>query len=83
MRQRFGIDRYSLVVQLVLSFVVLVLLTALAVAIPSILLIGIQIQRQAWEQVDHGGRATEALYAAWINNVTPYPAKTSPRLKPT
>ncbi|UCC54706.1 MAG: PAS domain S-box protein [Anaerolineaceae bacterium] len=79
MRQRFGIDRYSLVVQLVLSFVVLVLLTALAVGIPSILLIGIQIQRQAWEQVDHGGRATEALYAAWINNVTHLATLTSHR----
>jgi two-component system phosphate regulon sensor histidine kinase PhoR len=79
MRQRFGIDRYSLIVQLVLSFVVLVLLTALAAGLPAILLIGSQIQRQAWEQVDHGGRATEARYAAWESNVTHLATLTSHR----
>ena len=79
MRHRFGIDRYSLIVQLVLSFVVLVLLTALAVGLPAILLIGNQIQRQAWEQVDHGGRATRALYTAWESNVTHLVTLTSHR----
>jgi len=79
MRQRFGIDLYSLTVQLVLSFVILVLLTALAVGLPAILLIRNQIQRQAWEQVDHGGRATQALYAAWESNVTHLATLTSHR----
>jgi two-component system phosphate regulon sensor histidine kinase PhoR len=56
-------------VQMVLSFVVLVLLTAFAVGLPAILLIRSQIQRQAWAQVDQGSRATQALYAAWESNV--------------
>jgi hypothetical protein len=70
MRERFGIDRYSLIVQMVLSFVVLVLLTAFAVGLPAILLIRSQVQRQAWAQVDQGSRATQALYAARESNVT-------------
>ncbi|UCG24796.1 MAG: PAS domain-containing protein [Chloroflexota bacterium] len=79
MRHRFGIDRYSLIVQLVLSFVVLMLLTGLAVRLPAVLLIGNQIQRQAWVQVDHGGRATQALYTAWESNVTHLATLTSHR----
>ncbi len=69
MRRRFGIHRLSLTVQLVLSFVVLVLVTAIAVGLPAILLIRNQIQQQAWSQVDQGSRATQALYAGWESNV--------------
>ena len=68
MRQRFGLDRQSLIVQMVLSFVVLVLLTAFAAGLPAILLIRNQIQQQAWAQVDQGSRATQALYTAWESN---------------
>ncbi|HET6445806.1 MAG TPA: ATP-binding protein [candidate division Zixibacteria bacterium] len=69
MRRHFGIDRLSLTVQLVLSFVVLVLVTAIAVGLPAILLIRNQIHRQAWAQVDQGSRATQALYTGWESNV--------------
>ncbi|MGB3713284.1 MAG: ATP-binding protein [Candidatus Promineifilaceae bacterium] len=69
MRRRFGIHRLSLTVQLVLSIVVLVLVTAIAVGLPAILLIRNQIQRQAWAQVDQGSRATQALYTSWESNV--------------
>ena len=79
MRRRFGLDRHSLIVQMVLSFVVLVLLTAFAVGLPAILLIRNQIQRQAWAQVDQGSRATQALYAAWESNVTHLAALTGDR----
>ena len=54
----------SLSVQLIASFVALVLLTAVSVGLPAIWLIRDQLQRQAWAQVEQGGRATRALYAA-------------------
>jgi hypothetical protein len=57
-------------VQIVLSFVVLVLLAALSIGLPAILLIRSQIQRQAWAQVDQGSRATQALYEAWESNLS-------------
>jgi len=69
MRRRFGIDRLSLTGQLVLSFVGLVLVTAIAVGLPAILLIRNQIQQQAWSQVDQGSRATQALYTGWESSV--------------
>ena len=79
MRERFGLDRHSLIVQLVLSFMFLVLLTAFAAGLPAILLIRNQIQRQAWAQVDQGSRATQALYTAWESNVTHLATLTSQR----
>lgn len=64
MRKRFQIDLHSLLAQMVLSFTVLVLLTAVAVGLPAIWLIRDQLKRQAWAQVDQGSRAVRALYAA-------------------
>ncbi len=49
---------------MILSFVALVFLTALAIGLPAILLIRDQLTRQAWAQVEQGGRATQALYAS-------------------
>ncbi|MEA3374869.1 MAG: ATP-binding protein [Chloroflexota bacterium] len=57
-------DFRSLSTQVVLSFVALVLLTVTAVGVPAIWLMREQMSRQAWNQVDHGSRATQALYAA-------------------
>jgi PAS domain S-box-containing protein len=54
----------SLSTQMVLSFVALVLLTVTAVAVPAIWLMREQMSRQAWRQVEHGSRATQALYTA-------------------
>ena len=54
----------SLSTQMVLSFVALVLLTVTAVGVPAIWLMREQMSRQAWRQVDHGSRATQALYTA-------------------
>jgi two-component system phosphate regulon sensor histidine kinase PhoR len=79
MRQRFGIDRYGLTVQLVIGFVGLVLLTAFAAGLPAILSIRDQVQRQAWSQVEQGNRATRALYSAWVGNVAHLTALTSQR----
>ena len=54
----------SLSTQMVLSFVALVLLSVTAVGVPAIWLMREQMSRQAWRQVDHGSRATQALYTA-------------------
>jgi signal transduction histidine kinase/HAMP domain-containing protein len=62
--KRWKFDRHSLAVQIILSSVALVLLTAVAAGLPAILLIRGQLQQQAWEQVEHGSRAAQALYEA-------------------
>lgn len=49
---------------MILSFIALVLLTAVAAGLPAIWLIRDQLERQAWAQVAQGGRATRALYEA-------------------
>jgi len=54
----------SLSTQMVLSFTALVLLTVTAVGVPAIWLMREQMSRQAWQQVEHGSRATRALYTA-------------------
>ncbi len=69
-RRKFHIDRYSLVVQLVLSFLALILLTTTAVGLPAVLLIRNQVAHQTWARVNQGSRATEALYAAWQRRVS-------------
>jgi PAS domain S-box-containing protein len=63
------IDRYSLTVQMVLSFAALALLTAAAVGLPAIILIRNQVNQQAWAQLSQGIRATHALYEATQSNV--------------
>jgi PAS domain S-box-containing protein len=62
--KRLGLDPQSLPAQMILSFVVLVLLTAVAIGLPAIWLIRDQMTRQAWAQVEQGRRATQALYAS-------------------
>ncbi len=57
-------DFRSLAIQMILSSVGLVLLTAAAAGLPAIWLIRGQLEQQAWEQVDHGSRAAQALYEA-------------------
>ncbi len=63
------IDWRSLTVQMVLSFIALVLLTAAAVGLPAITLIRNQIEHQAWAQVNQGSQATQALYTATQSNI--------------
>ena len=67
--KRFKIDLHSLSVRIILSFIGLVLLTAIAVGVPSVWLITNQLERQAWAQVDQGSRAAQALYAANKNEL--------------
>jgi len=54
----------SLTTQLIFSFILVVILTAITVGLPAILLIREQLDRQAWSQVDQGLRATKSLYEA-------------------
>ncbi len=54
----------SLPVQMIASFVGLVLLTAVVAGIPAIWLLNRQLQGQAWAQVEQGALASQALYAA-------------------
>jgi PAS domain S-box-containing protein len=60
----FGFHLNSLRSQLLLSFTILVLLSAVAIGLPAIWLIRDQLDRQAWAQVDQGSRAAWALYMA-------------------
>jgi two-component system phosphate regulon sensor histidine kinase PhoR len=62
-------DLRSLSVQMILSFVGVVILTSAAVGLPAIWLIRDQLDRQAWSQVDQGRRAALALYEAKQNEV--------------
>ncbi|MCB8968450.1 MAG: HAMP domain-containing protein [Ardenticatenaceae bacterium] len=62
MRQRLGMHHYSLTVQMVVSLVLLVLLTAVAAGVPAAWLLHSQVERQAWAQVDQGSHASLALY---------------------
>lgn len=62
-------DLRSLSVQMILSFVALVLLTAAAAGWPAVWLIREQLDRQAWAQVDQASLATQALYEAKQNEL--------------
>lgn len=62
--KRWKLDRHSLSAQMVLHSVVLVVLTALAVGLPTTWFVHQQLNRQAWNQVERGGLAVQALYAA-------------------
>jgi hypothetical protein len=57
-------DFRSLSTQIVVGFIALVLVAALAVGVPGIWLIQEQMERQAWSQVAQASRASKALYAA-------------------
>ncbi len=56
--------RHSLATQLMVSLAALALLSTLAVGLPAIWLVRNQLDSQAWNQVQQGLQATEALYAA-------------------
>ena len=62
-------DLSSLPVQMILSFIAIVIFTTAAVGLPAIWLIRDQLDRQAWSQVDQGQRASLALYGARQNEV--------------
>ncbi len=68
--KRFDLNLRSLPVQMIFSFVALVLLTAAAAGLPAIWLIRDQLNRQAWAQVEQGRRAAQALYAARQSEIT-------------
>ncbi len=59
----------SLRSQLLLSFVIMILLTAAAIGLPALWLMRDQLNRQAWAQVDQGSQAALALYAARQNEM--------------
>lgn len=62
--KRWMPDLHSLSAQMILSFVGLVLLTAVAAGGPAIWLIRDQLDRQAWAQVKQASLAGQALYEA-------------------
>jgi PAS domain S-box-containing protein len=66
---RGRLDLRSLSVQMILSSVALVLLTAVAAAWPAVWLIREQLDRQAWAQVEQGSLAAQALYEAKQNEL--------------
>ena len=74
---RFGLN--SLSTQMILSFIALVLVTAVTAGAPAIWLIQDQLKRQAWDQVEQGRRATLALYAARQSDVTDLATLTAQR----
>ncbi|MCL7452074.1 MAG: ATP-binding protein [Anaerolineae bacterium] len=62
--KQFRPDLHSLSVQMILSSVALVLLTAVAAGLPALLLIRSGLYQQAWDQVQQGSIASLALYDA-------------------
>jgi PAS domain S-box-containing protein len=79
MREMFELDRNSLVVQIVLSFLALILLTTTAVGLPAVLLIRSQAERQTLARIDQGSQATGALYDAWQRRIDDLAFLTSQR----
>lgn len=49
---------------MITSFIVVVMLTAVAVGVPAIWLLQNQLEQQAWSQIEQGKRAVISLYAA-------------------
>jgi len=79
MREKIGLHRQSLTVQMVLSFVGLVVLTAVVAGSLAIWVVRSQIERQAWAQLEQASRATTALYANWRSKVEDLATLTSQR----
>jgi PAS domain S-box-containing protein len=73
------LDLHGLSAQLILSFIGLVLLTAIAVGVPAVWLIGDQLDRQAWTQVNRGNLVSQSLYAARQNELTDLATLTAQR----
>jgi PAS domain S-box-containing protein len=67
--RRWRPDLRSLSVQIILSSVALVLLTAAAAGWPAVWLIREQLDHQAWAQVEQGSLAAQALYEARQNEL--------------
>lgn len=79
MEKRFHLPYHGLTAQMVISFMLLTLLTAVAAGVPAALLIRDQLERQAWAQVERGKRASEALYNNWLDNLSNLATLTSQR----
>ena len=79
MREKVGLHRQSLTAQIVLSFMGLVLLTAVVAGGLAVWIIRGQIEQQAWGQVDQASRTTVALYANWRSKVEDLATLTSQR----
>ncbi len=77
--KRWMPDFHSLSAQMILSFVALAILTAVAAGLPAIWLIRDQLDRQAWDQVEHGSLAAQALYAAAENELAALATLTAER----
>lgn len=58
------LDLQSLSTQIIISLIVAVIMTAIAIGLPILLLLRNQLEQQAWSQVEQGLRATQALYQA-------------------
>ncbi|MEA3440038.1 MAG: ATP-binding protein [Chloroflexota bacterium] len=72
-------DLHSLPTQIILSFITVVLLTAMAIGLPGIWLIRNQLDQQAWTQVNQGRRAAQALYDAEQKEIRNFAALTAQR----
>ena len=77
MKNVFDWSRLS--VRLVTSFLVVVLLTALAVGLPAIWLMINQLDRQAWSQVEQGERTAVSLYEKQFLELQNYAILTAQR----
>lgn len=73
--------RHRLPVQMVVSFILLVVATAAAVGFPAIWLVRDQLDRQAWALADQGSHTTRALLAARQSELANLAILTSQRPK--
>jgi len=70
---------HSLQLQMILSFLFAVILTAALVGLPAIWLIRQQLDQQAWSQVEQGQRAVRSLYAAMQDQMQDHARLTAQR----
>lgn len=76
---KFSFNVHSLTAQMILSFIGVVLLTALAVGIPALWLISEQLDRQALSQVEQGQLAALVLYESKKSEVASLAVLTAQR----
>lgn len=67
MKKFFSINSFSM--QLLLGFVILIILTTLSAGVPAFWLTRMQLDRQAWSQVENAQSATQSLLEAEKNRV--------------
>ncbi|HYN88845.1 MAG TPA: cache domain-containing protein, partial [Ardenticatenaceae bacterium] len=63
------LDLHTLSARMIVSFVVVIVVTMLAIGVPTLWVVGGELERQGWARVDQAAGATDALYAARLREL--------------